>query len=290
MKILSDFDGVLTDITHEARRSSEIFRLHLTQSGGVPPDELENLLRKVQREMERFPLHHGWKVDGRIAAYWDEDAFMHTQALGACLDEWALVDRNCTAQVLQALKTKGISSFSDLAGVSYTQMTQETSEGKLKPLDPETKAVVTELLKRGHDVVIVSNSKTDRITQLLTNQGLAIGDSPNSQLRIRGDAKKFVLGDTPDRLDVDDHAVDIARPHYEAILIQERPQVVIGDVFSLDLALPLSLARRQTPGFEPLQLFLRKRDYTPSWVTHFLDKENRCERINNLSQLLTLIP
>jgi hypothetical protein len=45
----------------------------------------------------------------------------------------------------------------------------------------------------------------------------------------------------------------------------ERPQLVIGDVFSLDLALPHVLRARNHPA-APRELVLRRHPHTPSWV------------------------
>jgi hypothetical protein len=59
------------------------------------------------------------------------------------------------------------------------------------------------------------------------------------------------------------YRVETSRPLYESILKEERPGAVVGDVFSLDLALPLHLSRSGELG--PVQAFLRERHYTPEW-------------------------
>jgi hypothetical protein len=56
--------------------------------------------------------------------------------------------------------------------------------------------------------------------------------------------------------------VDVARPDYERVLREERPDAVIGDVFSLDLALPLALKRRE-PEWRDVRLFWLVLPYTP---------------------------
>jgi len=48
--------------------------------------------------------------------------------------------------------------------------------------------------------------------------------------------------------------VELRRPRYEAILREEAPDAVVGDVFSLDLALPLALRRRE-PAWRHVRLF-----------------------------------
>ena len=56
--------------------------------------------------------------------------------------------------------------------------------------------------------------------------------------------------------------VDIARPDYERVLREERPDAVVGDVFSLDLALPLAFKRRD-PAWRHVRLFWLVHPYTP---------------------------
>jgi hypothetical protein len=61
-----------------------------------------------------------------------------------------------------------------------------------------------------------------------------------------------------DRIEVGGLSVDVARPHYEEVLRKERPDAIVGDVFSLDLALPLALKRRD-PAWRQVRLF---------WLSH----------------------
>ena len=161
--------------------------------------------------------------------------------------------RRCDrARIASGLKGAGISGFSALAQKSYEQMAQETAAGQIKPLDPESAAVLQSVLARGDEVVIVSNSGTERIRQLLGGAGIEAREDPGpGHLRIRGSARKFLLSDAPRHLDVGDYRIPLDRPHYEQILLEERPDVVVGDVFSLDLALPLDLVRRADAGIQP---------------------------------------
>ncbi len=49
------------------------------------------------------------------------------------------------------------------------------------------------------------------------------------------------------------------------------PDYVLGDVFSLDLALPLYL-RMNDPKFQKLKVIQKVQKYTPSWVKDYLSK------------------
>jgi hypothetical protein len=141
--------------------------------------------------------------------------------------------------------------------------------------------------------LIVSNSSTGRILGILEKSGISAyshGETPKSgAVRVRGDARKFELSTNPSVF----HAgrpVDIARPKFEALLREERPDVAVGDVFSFDLALPCALRLRGEPGFEGLHAVLRRRPYTPAWPTAYLASEPRLawSVIDRLEELLAI--
>ena len=60
-------------------------------------------------------------------------------------------------------------------------------------------------------------------------------------------------------------AVRLDRGDYHALLRAERADAIVGDVFSLDLALPLAL-RESEADFARLELFLLRNEYTPAWT------------------------
>ena len=59
--------------------------------------------------------------------------------------------------------------------------------------------------------------------------------------------------------------VHVDRPAYRAILERERPDLVVGDVLSLDLALPLHLRAAGLPG-APRAIGVMHLRHTPAWV------------------------
>jgi beta-phosphoglucomutase-like phosphatase (HAD superfamily) len=272
MKILSDFDGVLTDQTEEAHRVEEIFKTYLKDLANTSALEmrLAQRLAEVEREMLNDSRKYGWKVSGRISAFSDEDLFIKCNALGAALDEEA----HSSGSVFSELKSKltVASDFSNLANVAYNAMVQETKSGKMKPLDPVAVKLIERILEQKIEFVVVSNSSTERIVDLFQKAGLPekyLGQSPDlkSPFRVRGGASKYVLGSSMNRrMQVDGFWVETDRPKYEEILREEKPNMVIGDVFSLDLALPLYLSQSEPQVFGGMRLLLRTRDYTPGWI------------------------
>jgi len=115
----------------------------------------------------------------------------------------------------------------------------------------------------------VSNSGTDKLVEWFRHAGVPARVHPDHEsgaLRLRGSARKFVLDETrSDPLALGALTVEVARPAYETVLRDEQPDAVVGDVFSLDLALPLALKRREK-AFAHMRLFWLIRDYTPRWL------------------------
>jgi len=272
MKFVCDFDGVLTDLSQEAARVREIFTQELGKLAGLGVSQRARLLEMAEQAMNESPQNYGWYSSGRISAYCNEDGFIRTNALGALLDGWAkdLSHPTESAAIAQKLKDAGTASFTDLAQAAYLQMVKETAAGERHPLDERTRPVLETLLHRGHRVVIVSNSGTDRILQMFAEAGLKASAEAEAPLRVRGNAQKFVLGTTPKTFNVGPYRVDVDRPGYEKILLEEKPDFVVGDVFSLDLALPMALARDGK--LKGLKGILRNRPYTPGWSLDHLTR------------------
>ena len=60
-------------------------------------------------------------------------------------------------------------------------------------------------------------------------------------------------------------SIFVDRPAYRTLVADEAPDVIIGDVFSLDLAMPHVMRREAAVG-APRVLALRRHTHTPSWV------------------------
>jgi len=262
MKIVSDFDGVLTEQTEEADRMRELFVARLGEISGLDAELLDDCIARGEAAMTAEPTAHGWRAKGRVTAYADEDLFIRNNGLAACFDDWARAGEAPFGEMAARLGITDYADFTALANWAYTEMTRETSQGQHKPLDPAAKQVIERLLARGDQIVIVSNSQTGRIEEMLAASGIPLGDG----LTVRGDARKYELADRPQSFEVAGYRIEVGRPAYEEILRSEQPQMVIGDVFSFDLALPLYLARTEPETFGGMHLLLRLRDYTPSWA------------------------
>ena len=108
-------------------------------------------------------------------------------------------------------------------------------------------------------------------------------------MRIRGGARKYDLDETSSCFEAGPYRIETIRPVYEKILREERPDLVIGDVVTLDLALPIRLAREKV--IPSARVLLRVRDYTPEWSRSFIEREVEGARaITKLEEILSLLP
>ncbi|MDX9722167.1 MAG: hypothetical protein RBU37_15605 [Myxococcota bacterium] len=264
MKILSDFDGVFTDLRAEAAAEAALFREKLA-SITAEAVELEEAARA---EIERAPLIHGWVSQGRLSAYADEDPFIGNIAVAQLLDARANSAEPLHLAVLSGLQRQGMNSFLELLVWAHQQIM--ATMGQQPELAPSMLQAVERFLDAGNSMVIVSNSSTARICAVLQARGLDAvqQDSSGAALQVRGGARKYELGTRPQPVAFGPRLVDVDRPSYRRILIEEQPDLVLGDVFSFDLALPLDLARS---GLLRCRALACLQPYTPEWVRAYQD-------------------
>ncbi len=266
MKLLSDFDGVWTHPGREARAQGEVLDARLAALAAPERrDAARAWVANARREVREAPTRWGWASRGRVAAFADEDPFgehsalMHLLAVRAAQDPLAAELRAAALARAGSLEQFGLESH--LEGVARVEV--ERGPGVL----PAAAAAGRSMLASGLEIVVVSNSAGEKLLRWFTHAGLphrAHPDRAPGALRLRGSAGKHVLDtERSERLPLDGVAVELARPHYEAILREEAPDAVVGDVFSLDLALPLAL-RRAEPGWRHVRLFWLVHDYTPA--------------------------
>jgi FMN phosphatase YigB (HAD superfamily) len=260
MRIVMDFDGVYTDPTEEGEACSKSFQdkilsFNLKEVGLDTIEKVDSWMGELRARQATKPYSFGWRSEGRISAFTFEDPFIRNIGLADFLDHLAGEGDAKALAILKALKAKDkIDSFGALSEWSFHQL-------KLKKrADLGAKKWVEDAIQKGHEVIIVSNSATEKIEEFLDQNHFSIEARP----KVRGGAKKFGLGKNPKPLMLaKDIMADTDRPIYEQALMDLKPDAVIGDVFSLDLTLPIRLKRE---GKLPLKwgIFYRHRDYTPS--------------------------
>ncbi len=258
-KLLSDFDGVWTDQATEAEavRSAFVAAVAALQrrDRAAVEAEFQDFLRAALAD----PADNGWAPLGEVTAFVDEDPLLATASVAGWLDRGG---RHAAADGWRAaIAAGGHAHATALANASFGPATAKHREQGGHALVPGAREVVTELRARGVELVIVSNSLPDKLVQLFA----AADIDPERDVRIIGDAGKWRLGDGRDLVTIGERHVRLDRPHYRRVLELERPDLVVGDVLSLDLALPSML--RFIGALDPaLQLVLRRHAHTPAWT------------------------
>ena len=277
MKCLIDFDGTLTNVQTEYKYIYDHLVRGFAQAG-IPEQRFAGLYDHACEILAADPARYGWLDNGRITAFSDEDVFMKIIAGVEIIDKWLASGDPLFDDVRQAFEAKGI-ALMQLAEDCYQKMNREPLDAFNSP-DPEVVSALRTMLDRDCEIVIVSNSPADRIIDKLEFAGLkpvAHDDNPSARFRVLGNAKKYALDDTPQIVSFGTRTIDIARSNYARIINDEHPQVIVGDVFSIDLALPIEMARKSPMVYEDLQIYLRTRSYTPQWAINcILNPKHGC--------------
>lgn len=262
VKILSDFDGVWTDQAFEAQNVKLFLIAEAARLARIPADEASAHFERFERVVKGKPESYGWAPDGRITAYVDEDPFCDANGIAQFIEEQSDADAPRYRAAILGAGFKGVSAFADHCFMTATA----TFRTQHPPaLVPNAKAMFDALGRAGASVVVVSNSPPEKITGWFRDIGVDAGVDSNHALRVRGSAGKFVLGASDANIEVGRRRIFIDRPKYRRILEEERPDIVIGDVFSLDLALP-HVMRRERHQSAASELVLRRHPHTPRWV------------------------
>ncbi len=274
MKLLSDFDGVWTLPQEEgAAHGAALDAALLAAAGESNHDAVRDWIAGARSAVRADPVRWGWSVAGRLSAFADEDPFTEHGALLHYLH--AHQDRDPVAELLaEAIERSGetLEAFgfdAHLAGVRQV-------EARRGPGIPVAAADAgRRMLAQGLEIVVVSNSSTDKLQRWFAHAQVPARVHPeraDHELRLRGSAGKFLLAPGhEDTLGAGGLTVDVARPYYEAALREEAPDAIVGDVFSLDLALPLALKRRE-PSWKHVRLFWLLHSYSPERMQRELAK------------------
>jgi phosphoglycolate phosphatase-like HAD superfamily hydrolase len=285
VKLISDFDGVWTNQEIEAEYVWNYIVKSLSDLTGDSADAIESLLAESKKDMNRAPWDYGWFNGGVISAYYQEDPFGDNNAIFDYINRSASTKtfsnfKQNLHKVKEAIINKAKRTLAEYSNDCFIKSSSQFKlEGKLKPVDSAGR-IVKELNSNGVEIIVASNSKTEKIEHLFTKAGHTVTNERSikrGRLYARGDAKKFVIDGAytalPEFFEITNrYKVSLRRSNYHKILIEEKPDYVIGDVFSLDLALPLYL-RLNDKQFHNLKVIQKVHPHTPKWVKDFLGKD-----------------
>lgn len=261
-KILSDFDGVWTNQGLEARenvrRVGEELGSLLGWDGPTAAAKMEWLEGKVSSA----PTQWGWAPDGRrISAYVDEDPLCLSSAMCQYI---AISDDPEVAAARDAI----LGSFASVAAFSeycFVEAMKSYRERHPPCIVDDAAAQMQAVLDLGVEIVVISNSSATKIEPWFQGAGIDAGEGDGHRIRLRGSAGKQTLGETDASITVSGRTIRTDRPRYRAAIEEEKPDLIIGDVFSLDLALPHVMRCEGNPA-APKTLAIRRHAHTPEWI------------------------
>ncbi|MEW6731908.1 MAG: hypothetical protein AB1489_11335 [Acidobacteriota bacterium] len=261
MHLVSDFDGVWTDPRAEANAIRELMITRLAEATQLPTTRVEAAFITIEGEFETTPFNYGWLFEEHITAFAGEDLYGRNHAVAACL--WANTHTLADGELLRAAIAEIAGSADALANSCFKDARQQYRQTHNTFLMPAAAEVVTRLREQGHKLTIVSNSKIAHILDLFEAAKIDLAG-----IEVIGGARKFHLGvadSVPEFWSWNGGQISLQRPHYLELLERLKPDAVIGDVLSLDLALPLYL-RSQRNDWQHFRAGLIKQPYTPAWV------------------------
>ena len=250
--LILDFDGTFTDAHAEARDYAARYTAGVAQILGR---DVQGEWDEVRERMLSEPWRHGWRYNGEIAAPCSADPYLRVSCVAQLLfDQLGLLrDPDERSRVLEGL-------YRD--SYAYTRAVPRS----------DAAAVLTELLRLDLAVAVVTNSPPEVVAGKLA----ALEVSGMDRVRLVGNARKFIIDPSP-RDATYDGLEDLALPGLagRSVLVKRGPYydelrviwdetgsrpdetLVVGDIFELDLALPLRLGahvhlvhHRETPDYE----------------------------------------
>jgi hypothetical protein len=282
LKIIIDFDGTLTAEESQAgllaEKSLETLAVEII---GVPYRQLEADYHATQALMLRAPYAYWWEVNGLIATYCNEGAFiLNTTTLQRMILGNQLYHRAVTESFREA-------EYDPVVDCTNHLFHRHTAE--LSPtFRPAAREILVELYSH-HDrqPIILTNSLATKVRHQLDTLGLAgeiavLGDTRQYEMA-PGWAQRFLhpaLGEIQVWPISPKYQVDLRRPAYYQALRRAGgdgdPLVVVADTFSMPGALPLMMG---------IPFFLLRTPYTPLWCESAVKSHPSGHVLNDLADL-----
>ncbi len=235
--VVLDFDGTFTDVEREAAPFVHAYRAGLAElAGGNVDADWQRVSAAIDAQPERW----GWQNGGVIVAPGNADPYVRSTTIAqAILDERGLLPdaaarSAATGRLYQAAYVHTVTAFR-----------------------PDARETLAAICASGRPAYVVTNARTDVVQHKLAELAPAGGE----RLRIIGDAGKYVVADasTPDArfaaVPAERRLPGLPRPvyprrgrYFDALAriwretgVVPAETLVCGDIFELDLTLPLEL-------------------------------------------------
>lgn len=266
--ILVDFDGVWTDMRGQAEAVVSGARQRLAKLSRTGPGAVDDALDRARTLVRSAPAEHGWRVNGRITAYADEDPYLFHNATMAAGDRLAESGDPALQSLRESVRSEGYADLSAFGSAVFTEASHAYLADHGHDLLPGALEALGSLAEIA-DIVICTNFASEAVATTWLRHGVRLGTE--GRLRLRGGARKQELTADPERsISFGGRSIFVDRSFYRRALIEEAPDAVVGDVFSLDLGLPL-LLRRELPRFRNLRCVLARTPFSCAWSLGLLE-------------------
>ena len=277
MKVIIDFDGTLTAEETQARPLAEMSLDTLAnQIIGAPREQLAHDYAAARQRLLAAPHLYWWEVNGLIASYCDEGAFiLNTTTLQVMLRDNPSYERAVTLAFPDA-------EYDPIVDCTNYLFHRHTAELPVA-FRPEAADVLAALLRDPRlTPVVLTNSLGDKVRRHLASLGSG-GD-----VEVLGDTRQYEMDpDWPQRFAHPDwgdiqvwpvsecRQIDLRRPADHRALVaavcEDTRLAVVADTLSLPGAVPLMMG---------IPFFLLRTPYTPSW----------CARVTEAHELGRVLP
>lgn len=277
--LVLDFDGTVTDAEQEGLPFRDGYLEDVATLLGRSLDEVLAMAAPFEAEVAASPQAHGWVFGGEIVAPASVDPYLRVMPVVRKIFD------ACSAFMDEGERNRL------LDGVLYKYNYLKT----LTAFRPGARELLCAL--EGTHSWVVTNSHTDAVAAKISR----LGENPDGTNalgwlveRVHGRARKYVLDDSFDRVPDDLHLPGLSRPvklrrkNYFEVLDALRADAgaewsevaVCGDIFELDLALPLAMGAR---------VGLVANEFTPDYERAFVESHPRGRIVKTLAEIVDFV-
>jgi len=286
MRVIIDFDGTLTaEETQAGPLAEKSLDTLANEIVGAPREQLASDYEETQRRLLKAPQRYWWKVNGLIASYCDEGAFiLNTTTLQVMLRE----DPVYAQAVAVAFPHAEYDAIVDCTNYLFHRHTAELPIA----FRPAARQVLTTLIARADlTPVVLTNSLGDKVRRHLATLKL------EDDIAVLGDTRQYDMAPEwdhrfahPDLGEIQvwpvtqEYQIDLRRPVYYRALMQalekDAQLAVVADTLSLPGGLPLMMG---------IPFYLLCTPYTPAWCAQCVEKHPFGHVLKDLADLPTAL-
>ena len=275
--LILDFDGTLTNAEEEGKNYKIGYLEDVALLADLTVEETMKLANQFENEILQNSNKFGWKFNGKIVAPASVDPYLRIMPISRMIFDQVGAFEN--------LKERDFVLDRILYKYNYQKTTTAFREGAAD-FFAETAGL------EGLETCIVTNSHTEPVQEKVRVLAKEAGHDFDWLVeRVYGSARKYLLDDSFDKMREAMYIPNLTRPiylrrklYYDRLKnLQEKfnsdwkNTVVLGDIFELDLCVPLACGAK---------VGLMTNEFTPQYEIDFLKQHDRGAVFSNLDDAL----